>query len=156
ISLSTIFWRATARSSRDSPGKNIGCAKSNSLPMHVPTNDLPVRNTDKGETVMLGALISQGSGKRTGRRVIATEPKFIVEASFEENTKLAGVDGLNIGTYTASSKPDGSLHGEGEGVFAAGPNDMLTWKGIGVGSFKEGGAVSYRGVLSFTTTSAKL
>jgi hypothetical protein len=104
---------------------------------------------------MLGDLIAQGQGKRTGRRVICTEPAFKVEVSFEEMGKMLGVEGMNIGTYVSWPKPDGSLHGEGEGVIAT-AEGMVTWRGIGVGKLSGTGAVSYRGVLSYSTPSAKL
>ena len=105
---------------------------------------------------MLGENIGEGRGKRTGRRVIATEPQFKVEVSFEEMARLLGVEGMNIGTYVSYSKPDGSLHGHGEGVFATMDGDTVTWKGIGVGRFGAAGAVSYRGAMSFSTKSQKL
>ena len=105
---------------------------------------------------MLGAQFEEGRGKRTGRRVIATEPQFKVEVSFEELTTLLGVQGMNIGTYVSSNKPDGSLTGEGEGVFASMEGDIVTWKGMGVGQFGAGGAVNYCGCLTYTTTSKKL
>jgi hypothetical protein len=104
---------------------------------------------------MLGEQIGQGQGKRTGRRVVCTDPQFKVEVSFEEMTKLLGIDGMNIGTYVSWTKPDGSLHGEGEGVFASAPGEMVTWKGIGVGRFGSAGAVSYRGAVSYSTSSPK-
>jgi len=34
--------------------------------------------------------------------------------------------------------------------------DMIIWKGSGVGKFKEKGALSYRGILYYRTTSQKL
>jgi len=105
---------------------------------------------------MLGEIIGEGTGKRTGRRVLATDPHFKIEVSFEDMTKLLGFDGMNIGTYVSWPKPDGSLHGEGEGVFATMDGEMVTWKGIGVGRFGPAGSVSYRGCLSYTTTSQKL
>ena len=105
---------------------------------------------------MLGELIAEGRGKRTGRRVVQTEPQFKVEVSFEDLSKMLGVDGMNIGTYTSSNKPDGSLDGLGEGVFATLDGEIVTWKGIGVGRFLAAGAVAYRGCLSYSTTSAKL
>ena len=105
---------------------------------------------------MLGAQIGEGRGKRTGRRVIATEPTFKVEATAEERITLLGVEGMNLITYTAHAKPDGSLHGEGEGVFMSLQGEAVTWRGIGVGRFGEGGAVTYCGSLSFTTASQKL
>src|SRR5438128_192137 len=105
---------------------------------------------------MLGEQIGEGRGKRTARRVVCTEPIFKVEVSFEDMTKLLGVDGMNIGTYLSWPKPDGSLHGEGEGVFATVDGEMVTWKGIGVGRFGAAGAVGYRGMLSYSTRSQKL
>jgi len=105
---------------------------------------------------MLGAQIGEGRGKRTGRRVIATEPIFKVEASVEERVTLLGVEGMNLITYTAQAKPDGSLYGEGEGVFMSLQGEGVTWKGIGVGRFGQDGSVHYCGSLSFTTASQKL
>ena len=105
---------------------------------------------------MLGEQISEGRGKRTARRVVATQPTFSVEVSFEDAHTLLGVDGMNIGTYTSGNKPDGSLYGEGQGVFASMDGDIATWKGIGIGRLLGGGAVSYRGCISYSTASAKL
>jgi len=105
---------------------------------------------------MLGEIIGEGRGKRTARRVLCTDPHFKIEVSFEDMTKLLGVDGMNIGTYVSWPKADGSLHGEGEGVFATMDGDMVTWKGIGVGRFGAAGSVSYRGTVSYSTSSQKL
>jgi len=105
---------------------------------------------------MLGEQISEGRGKRTARRVVATDPQLRIEVSFEDTSKVLGVDGMNIGTYTAGNKPDGSLYGEGQGAFATKDGEIMTWKGIGIGRLLAGGAVSYRGCLSFSSASAKL
>jgi hypothetical protein len=105
---------------------------------------------------MLGTQIGEGQGRRTGRRVVCTEPHFKVEVSFEERTRLLGAEGINIGTYVSMVKPDGSLYGEGEGVFATLDGETVTWKGMGIGRFGAAGAVSYRGCLSYSTTSSKL
>jgi len=105
---------------------------------------------------MLGAQIEEGRGKRTGRRVISTDPHFKIEATVEENTRLLGHDGVNIITYTSTTKPDGSVHGEGEGVFATLDGQLVKWRGVGVGRFGEGGAISYCGAVSYTTASEKL
>ena len=104
---------------------------------------------------MLGAQIEEGRGKRTGRRVIATNP-MTVEVSVEEVMTLLGIEGMSIITYTSSIKPDGSVDGEGAGVFASLTGEMVTWKGVGVGRFGEGGSISFSGSLSFTTASPKL
>lgn len=102
---------------------------------------------------MLGEQISEGVGKRTGRRVVATDPNLKVEVSFEEVTKLLGADGLNIGTYISYPKPGGGLHGEGEGVFAVLEGEMTTWRAMGVGQVGPDGSIRYCGTLSFTSTS---
>ena len=104
---------------------------------------------------MFGDEIGSGQGKRNGRRIVSTEP-LRVEASFEDLTKLLGLDGANIGTYVATTKPDGSLFGQGEGVYSSLSGDMATWKAIGTGSFGPDGSVHYRGSLSFVTTAASL
>jgi len=104
---------------------------------------------------MLGELIGEGQGKRTGRRVVCTEPNFKVEVSFESAEKIMGIDGFNIGTYVSWPKPDGSLYGEGEGVVAT-AEGMMTWKGSAVGHLSQTGAVSYRGSLSYLTSAPKL
>jgi hypothetical protein len=103
---------------------------------------------------MLGEQIGDGRGKRTARRVLCTEPNFKIEVSFEDVTKLLGIDGMTIGTYVSYPKPDGSLHGDGEGVWATLDGQQVTWKGIAAGRFTQGGGVSYRGLISYTTTSA--
>lgn len=105
---------------------------------------------------MSGERIGEGNGTRGIRRVLSTQPKFVVEVSFEDSSTLMGVQGMNIGTYTSSPKPDGSLEGVGEGVFATLDGEIVTWKGIGVGHFVEGGSVRYTGMLSYSTTSTKL
>jgi hypothetical protein len=105
---------------------------------------------------MLGAQISEGKGKRTARRVVSVSPNLIVEVSFEDTSKLLGVDGINIGTYTSSPRADGTLQGEGHGVFASANGDMVTWKGMGTGKMDQSGAVSYAGMLMFNTSSPSL
>lgn len=104
---------------------------------------------------MLGEQIGAGQGKRTGRRVVAVNPAK-VEVSFEDMTKMLGMDGMNIGTYVSTPRPDGTLDGEGMGIFATLDGQTATWKGLGTGQLKAGGAVSYRGCLTFNTTSPKL
>jgi hypothetical protein len=104
---------------------------------------------------MLSEQIYTGQGKRTARRVINTQP-FTVEVSFEDRGSLLGLEGANIGTYTASPRADGTLVGEGQGIFATADGELITWKGIGTGRLKAGGAVGYRGALTFIATSQRM
>ncbi len=103
---------------------------------------------------MLGKQIEEGRGKRTGRRVIATNP-LKIEATVEEVARVLGVEGMSIITYTSQIKADGSLEGEGEAAFATPDGDIVTWRGVGVGRFGEGGSIHYCGSLSFNTTSPR-
>jgi len=96
---------------------------------------------------MLGELIYQGSGKRIVRRVLSSEP-VKVEVTFEGPGKVLGIDAMEIGTYTSVIRSDGTIYGEGAGVLMTTAGDSITWKGAGVGTFKERGAVSYRGAVS--------
>jgi hypothetical protein len=103
---------------------------------------------------MLGELIFQGGGKRIVRRILSTEP-VKVEVTFEGGGKLLGVDAMEIGTYTSLIRSDGTIYGEGEGVVMTADGDQITWKGAGAGTFKEGGAVGYRGAVYYHTASPK-
>jgi len=93
--------------------------------------------------LMLGEMIGESQGKRTGRRVLSTSPVFKVEVSFEDSGKILGIEYNGITTYWAESKPDGSLYGEGEGVYLLQNGENATMKGAGAGTIKAGGAVSY-------------
>jgi hypothetical protein len=104
---------------------------------------------------MLGELLGETTGRRTGRRVLSIDPPN-AEVSFEENGKMLGVNANGFGTYSSVVRNDGSLYGEGHGVIMTQDGDMIAWKGSGVGKFKEKGAVSYRGILYYRTTSQKL
>ena len=104
---------------------------------------------------MLGELITESHGKRTARRVLQTSPTFKVEVSFEDDGKILGIEGHNIGTYWSEGRPDGSLYGEGQGVAITKDGETATWKGQGVGKLVAGG-VSYRGAIYYSTASPKL
>lgn len=103
---------------------------------------------------MLGELIGETRGKRIVRRVLSSDPPT-VEVSFEDAGKMLGVEVQGFGTYQSEVRADGSIYGEGEGMYMSATGDMLGWKGSGQGKFGEGGAVSYRGILYYQSTSPK-
>jgi hypothetical protein len=105
---------------------------------------------------MLGELISESHGKRTARRVLSASPGFKVEVSFEADGKLLGMGARTIATYWSEARPDGSLYGEGQAVVITQDGETATWRGQGVGKFLDGGAVSYRGAVYYSTASPKL
>ena len=104
---------------------------------------------------MLGEMIGEATGKRVVRRVLSSDP-FTVEVSFEDSGSMLGVKTSGFGTYTSAVRPDGSIYGEGQGGLMTQDGELATWKGSGLGKFKEQGAVSYRGILYYRTTSQKL
>jgi hypothetical protein len=104
---------------------------------------------------MLGKQIGETSGKRIVRRVLSTDP-LKVEVSFEDSGKILGVATSGFATYQSVVGTDGSLYGEGAGAVISQEGDMASWKGSGRGQLKDKGALSYRGILYFQTTSKKL
>jgi hypothetical protein len=101
---------------------------------------------------MLGEKIWEGTGKRIVRRVLSIEPPT-VEVTFETAGKLLGINCGEMATYTSVVRPDGTIFGEGQGAIMTEAGEMIAWKGAGVGTFGERGAVSYRGAVYFSTTS---
>jgi hypothetical protein len=104
---------------------------------------------------VLGEQIGITKGKRLVRRVLSTDPPT-AEVSFEDSGTICGVAVSGMGTYTSVIGPDGSLHGDGQGMEMTADGEAATWKGTGVGKFGPGGSVSYRGMLFFRTASQKL
>src|SRR5262245_20841465 len=95
---------------------------------------------------MLGEKIGEGSGKVTTRRVLPNTGEGVqIETSFQANGSIFGVDEREVGTYTATMRPDGTLFGLGQGLIMSADGDMATWVGQGVGTIQSGGVVSYRG-----------
>jgi hypothetical protein len=106
---------------------------------------------------MLGELIGESHGKRSGRKVVSVDGGgFKVEVSFEDSGKMLGGDTSGIGTYCSGTRPDGSLYGEGQGVLLTPDGGMATWKGGGVGKILPDGSVSYRGAIYYSTATPKL
>src|ERR1700722_15048374 len=104
---------------------------------------------------MLKEQIGETTGKRLVRRVVSIDPPT-AEVSFEDSGHMLGIPTTGFGTYTSVIRPDGSLHGTGQGLNMTQDGEAVTWTGTGVGKFGSGGAVSYRGMLFFQTASQKL
>ncbi|MGA7624423.1 MAG: hypothetical protein WCA91_12665 [Candidatus Acidiferrales bacterium] len=104
---------------------------------------------------MMGELLGESTGKRIVRRVLESNP-LTVEVSFEDSGTMLGIATNGLGTYTSVVSPDGSLYGEGHGLISTKDGDGVVWKGSGKGKILPGGALSYRGILYYQTTSQKL
>lgn len=103
---------------------------------------------------MLGEQVGETRGKRVVRRVVSSNPPR-AEVSFEDAGKMVGVDVNGFGTYTSEVRADGSIYGEGQGLYMSAAGEMLAWKGSGMGKFTANGGVSYRGILYYQSTSPK-
>ena len=104
---------------------------------------------------MLGEQIGEIRGKRIVRRVLSSDP-LSVEVSFEFSGKMLGAEVNGFGTYTSQIRPDGMVYGEGDGAFLSHDGDPVAYKASGLGRIREGGALSYRGIAYYKTTSQKL
>jgi hypothetical protein len=104
---------------------------------------------------MIGEQVVQSTGKRLVRRVLSINPPT-AEVSFEDTGTILGVAANGMGTYTSVVHPDGSIHGDGQGLIMTPDGDSITWTGTGVGKFGPGGSVSYRGMIFYKTASQKL
>jgi hypothetical protein len=103
---------------------------------------------------MLGERIGEDSGKVTSQRVLTTAhgaPRM--ETSFQATGTIYGVGATDTATYIATMRPDGTLHGEGQGVLMGKGGEAATWVGQGVGTMKKDGSISYRGACFYQTAS---
>jgi hypothetical protein len=113
------------------------------------------QNPGKRGQFMLGEQISETKGKTIVRRVLSTDPPT-AEVSFEDSGKILSVGTTGMGTYISVVRPDGSSYGHGQGLITTTDGEMISWEGSGLGKFVQGGALSYRGMLYFRTTSQTL
>ncbi len=102
---------------------------------------------------MLGDKLGELSGQVIGMRVLPSDGAPKMEVSFQAKGRLLGVETAEHGTYVSVLRPDGTLYGEGQGVSMGVGGQGATWKGTGVGVMKEGGAISYRGSIYYSTAS---
>ena len=107
---------------------------------------------------MLGEKIGEYQGKITGQRVLPSDgPGPKVETSFQVSGTILEIESTILGTYWAVVRPDGTLHGEGQGVTMTQDGDMASFTGSGVGTFTgRGSGIAYRGAIYYQTASPKL
>jgi len=100
---------------------------------------------------MLGERIGEEIGKVISQRVLpataAGAPRM--ETSFQAAGSIYGVAATDTGTYVSTMRPDGTLHGEGQGVMMGKGGESATWTGQGVGTMKKDGSISYRGACCY-------
>lgn len=103
---------------------------------------------------MQGELIREARGRITGRRVLPFQAGApTLETSFEEGGTLLGAEVREMGTYTGTLRPDGTIWGEGQGVVMGMRGEVATWTGQGIGRVNQDGTISFRGAIYFQTQS---
>ena len=107
---------------------------------------------------MLGEKIGEEHGKVTSRRVLkADDPRYLsLEISFETESTVLGVQGMNIGTYVVFERMPGQLYGEGQGIFMGAHGESGIWNGHGVGSIDASGVMRFASSITFQTDAENL
>lgn len=106
---------------------------------------------------MLGEKLGEGKGKVTSKRVLPSAgPQVTIEVSFQSQGTILGLQCTENVTYTATTRPDGTLYGEGQGVLMGANGETATWKGQGIGRFAADGTAQWRGAVYYTASSQKL
>ncbi len=84
---------------------------------------------------MLGEKIGEESGKVTTRRILPGDDYRYVkmEITYEAESTVLGVSGMNIGTYVIYERIPGQIYGEGRGIFMSSEGESAIWNGHGVG-----------------------
>ena len=105
-------------------------------------------------TPTLGTPVIEEKGMVTGQRVLEVSPWPKTEASFIANDTLRGnIAASETGTYTSIMRADGSLYGQGQGIFTTKDGDVATWTGQGIGHFTQDGKLRFHGSLFYSTPS---
>ena len=95
------------------------------------------------------------TGALTSPLLLATAGASLISGAANLGS-MFGVATTGMGTYTSVIRPDGSIHGDGQGLITTPDGELVTWTGSGLGKFGAAGAISYRGMLFFHTASANL
>ncbi len=102
---------------------------------------------------MLGERIGEGSGALVVQRVLpGAEGAARTETTQRGTGTLLGIAYQDMSTYESELRPDGTIYGEGNGIYMGAGGEVATWIGHGVGVMSEDGAVKYRGALYLYST----
>lgn len=93
---------------------------------------------------MLGDLVYETKGKVTGERVLDVNPVKI-ESSYTVEGKLKGIEITEMGTYTSTMRPDGTMWGEDKSITMAKDGGSATATAQGIGRFTGPEKISFRG-----------
>ena len=104
---------------------------------------------------MLGEILYKETGNTIGMRVLSADEAGVnVEVTLQTKGQIGDVDETSVWTYTSLTRPDGSIHGGGQGFMTTSGGDVLGM--LGTASAKAVGAdgsIKYRGSLHFQSAS---
>ncbi len=129
------------------------------LPENLGSGRLETTLVELKTPASLGERIVDERGKITAMRVIpgAESQSPTVEVSFQAGGQILGIEATDIGTYSAVTRSDGLLYGEGQGIITTKDGETAIWKGNGVGRpTGRGSAVSWRGAVYYQSSSERL
>jgi len=140
-------------------GEVVWVEAGDHLPENLGSARLEATLVELKTPASLGEQILEERGKISSMRVMpGTEgqsPK--VEVSFQAVGQILGIEATDIGTYTAVTRADGLLYGEGQGILTTKDGETAIWQGNGVGrTTGRGSAVSWRGAVYFQSSSERL
>ena len=106
---------------------------------------------------MLGDLLYEETGQVTSIEVLPPEEGAVVlKVSLQAAGSIQGVEHTSIWTYKSTTRADGSIFGQGQGVLTTADGDVVHL--LGRTSDQSGGpgsATHYRGAFHFQTKSEK-
>ena len=104
---------------------------------------------------MLGDKLGSETGKVILQRVLPSAPGGVRTETTQRGTgTLLGVEYQGSSTYESELRPDGTIFGQGQGIYTGKGGEVATWVGQGVGTMADGGGVSFRGAIYIYSTSA--
>ncbi len=105
---------------------------------------------------MLGDSLGDVRGKVVLRRVLPSPAGGLrTESSQAGGGTLLGVSYQESSTYESELRPDGTLFGQGQGIYMGAGGELATWIGQGVGLISNDGGVSFRGAIYLYSESEK-
>jgi hypothetical protein len=103
---------------------------------------------------MLGEKIGEVSGALVVQRALPSEPGTPrMEVTQKGSGTLLGIPFQESGTYWSMIRPDGTVYGEGNGVYMGEGGALATWVGQGTGTIAADGSMKYRGAVYLYSTS---
>lgn len=86
--------------------------------------------------------------------MVLSHPK--IESTFVANSTILGkISSHDLGTYQTTLYPNGSVHGEGNGIITTADGEMVTQTAEGIGNTNPAGDVRFEGSLIYHTSSIR-